>query len=308
MSQFQYPHPWTAGYAIPRYVEAEPQGRGVFVTKQLPRGTFGPVPKDRQVWDKTKWATPKYAQGRYGKTAMTTKMLPRRTVGLLAPDPFARPLGSLDGSTVGGSSLSGNTLGAHAEQSKSFDPILEYGKQSANWIVGEVMRLPKDMRKAELKGLFDAINPGLFVEVEKKAEMYQQKGHKPREALRRAIAASLANDMVEDFKRLGAPAALSGFWSTVGSAVTKPFSLAAKGVKKLGGIACSVAKTPAGVVAGGAAGGPAGAAGVQVAAGMCPAGSQPMSPPMASGSGTSGLPLVPIAIGAGALILVLALK
>lgn len=310
MSQFQSKHPWNAGYDIPRYVQAEPQGRGVFITKQLPRGTFGPVPKQsRQIWNRTKWASPDYAQGRYGKNPLVTKMIPRRTVSLLAPDPFARPLGSLDGSTLGDASggvLSGSTLGTPSPIAPSFDPILAYGKQSANWIVAEVMKLPPSRRKAELEGLFRAINPALSAEVEKKAAMYQKKGHAPREALRRAIAASLANDMVEDFKRLGAPEALAGFWSKVGSVVTKPFSLAAKGVSKLGSIACQVTKSPAGVVAGGAVGGPAGAAGVQVAAGMCPAGTQPIQQVAAAPS--SSFPIVPVAIGAGALILVLALK
>ena len=46
MSFYHQPHPWNPGYAIPKYVLAEPPGRGTFTTKWLPRGTISDVVPD----------------------------------------------------------------------------------------------------------------------------------------------------------------------------------------------------------------------------------------------------------------------
>lgn len=43
MSLYNLPRPWNSGYAIPRYVLAEPPERGTFTTAQLPRGTISEV-------------------------------------------------------------------------------------------------------------------------------------------------------------------------------------------------------------------------------------------------------------------------
>jgi len=38
MAFYHLPNPWNPHYAIPKYVMAEPPGRGTFTTRQLPRG------------------------------------------------------------------------------------------------------------------------------------------------------------------------------------------------------------------------------------------------------------------------------
>lgn len=46
MPFYHQPHPWNPGYAIPKYVLAEPPGRGTFTTKWLPRRTISNVVPD----------------------------------------------------------------------------------------------------------------------------------------------------------------------------------------------------------------------------------------------------------------------
>lgn len=215
MSHFQYPHPWDPGFATPAYVLAEPQGRGTFTTKYTPRGTIGTVPKNRMVYNRTRWATPNYAQGRYGENPLITKMIPRRTVSLLAPDFFARPLA--------GGVLAGSSLGDDFAVGSQGDPIRAFGEQGAQQVISKVKRLPRAQRA---QGLRDALGPTLNAEVEKKMSALRAKGVPPKEALRRALAASLSNRLGEEFVRLGktaAPAsatALSGGYSAVGATVT----------------------------------------------------------------------------------------
>ncbi len=213
MSHFQYPHPWDPGFAVPKYVLAEPQGRGTFTTKQEPRGTIGTVPKNRMVYNRTRWATPNYAQGRYGENPLVTKMIPRRTVSLLAPDFFSRP-------AAVGSVLDGSSLGNDFRVGSSGDPIRAFGEQGAKQILDKVKRLPRAKRA---QGLREALGPTLNAEVEKKMAAQRAKGVAPKEALRRALAASLANLLGEEFTRLGKTAApvsveLSGGYSATGAA------------------------------------------------------------------------------------------
>lgn len=124
MAQYQAPTPWNPGYDVPKYITAEPLGRGAFVTRQLPRGTFGPMPPDPSVWDRTGYQLPDYVKAEpIGRGTFTTKMLPRRTVPLFAPDIFQRPKKVRAARVVGsgavvatGSSLDGCTLGDEAPQ------------------------------------------------------------------------------------------------------------------------------------------------------------------------------------------------
>lgn len=46
MSFYHLPHPWNPGFAIPKYVMAEPMERGTFTTRQLPRRTISTLPPD----------------------------------------------------------------------------------------------------------------------------------------------------------------------------------------------------------------------------------------------------------------------
>ncbi len=43
---YNLPNAWSPGYALPNYVQAEGIGRGAFITKWLPRGTYGPAVVD----------------------------------------------------------------------------------------------------------------------------------------------------------------------------------------------------------------------------------------------------------------------
>ncbi len=40
---YNLPRPWNPGYVIPKYVMAEPPGRGTFTTAWLPRGTISSI-------------------------------------------------------------------------------------------------------------------------------------------------------------------------------------------------------------------------------------------------------------------------
>jgi hypothetical protein len=309
---------------------AEPQGRGTFTTRQLPRGTISALPKaSRQLWNKTRWAAPDYTQGRYDKTAQTTKMLPRRTVSLLAPDIFARPTGgparnpgrglvatgsTLDGASVGcGSTLDGtsiggeSTLGKHAYPKSGVDPIVDYGKKGANIIIGAVMKLPHASRKVELQKVLDKIGHGFRSSVEDKAKTFQEAGHKPKEALHMAVSAALSNKFLSDAMHAGSSFAsdLGDLWDDIGN--------------KLADVHCAVASSgitkTAATVAGGVYGGPAGAAaagaGANVLAAPCGGGSKaPRAPlPGAAPVQPSSFPTIPVVAAAGgALILFLALK
>lgn len=73
MSFYHLPHPWNPGYAIPKYVMAEPPGRGTFTTTWLPRRTISQLIPD------------------YLAKPVDQKLLGRRDA----------QLGSLSGSTLG---------------------------------------------------------------------------------------------------------------------------------------------------------------------------------------------------------------
>jgi hypothetical protein len=57
---------WRSGYAVPKYIHEEPIGRGVFVTKQLPRKTISmTIPS-------------MFAEGNYVSTGVTAPAPPER--------------------------------------------------------------------------------------------------------------------------------------------------------------------------------------------------------------------------------------
>jgi len=323
MSQYQRPSPWNPGYAVPKYVLAEPQGRGTFTTKQEPRGTIGTLPPNRQIWNRTKWAVPDYAQGRYDKTPFVTNMLPRRTVSRLLPDIFQRP-GS--GPVATGSTLDGSSLGTPTTARKQ-DPIAAFGTKTASWIVTNLMKVPASQQAAALKGLLDKIDPSLNATVQKNL---LASGRSSKKALESALALSFSTSMVNEFIKMGkgsSPGPMMdlgqsyqdlGFGlGTITGAISSAGSFIAHGISKIGGLACTVSGSPLTTVAAGAAGGPGAAVGVQVAAGVCGKGGS------SSSSGGSGqqqqynvappppkpFPIVPVALaGAAAVALIVLLK
>lgn len=296
MSFYHLPNPWNPGYSIPKSVLAEPPGRGTF----------------------------------------TTRWLPRRTISQLVPDYLAKPVvrgSSLDGDTIGNGSL-GSLAGSTVGEGRVYeleplgstpfskgDPLLQYGKQGAAILLGSVKHLPPQDRPKALKAALDTLDKTLWANVVEKTKKFREKGATPGEALRKAIAASLSNQLGDKFVDLGkrGPRALSGYQATgifgavtsVVGGVTGAVQDAAKtAVNKIEKLTCKVASNPStAAIAGGIAatqGVPpeTGATGARVAQTLC----GPAATPVVAPASTTPPWLLPAAIGGGALLLVLALK
>lgn len=78
-----YKNPWSPGYAIPGYVDAEPRGRGTFTTAQTRRRTISEPPKG---WTGG-YALPQNAEDEpAGQGTITTQQIKRRTISQFIPD------------------------------------------------------------------------------------------------------------------------------------------------------------------------------------------------------------------------------
>jgi hypothetical protein len=172
MSFYHLPHPWDPGYAIPEYVKAEPPERGTFTTKWLPRGTISAV-------------VPDY---------------------LAQPGPKLLGRGDADLGSLGDDTLGTGT----GEQVYTLQPlgaggnaVTLYGKQAADWIMGSISRLPQEYRKPALRALLDAIDPKLWVLIEKKGADYSAKGMTPKASLHRAISEAMSAGIVEEVLEAG---------------------------------------------------------------------------------------------------------
>lgn len=338
MSKFyNLPSPWNPGYDVPKYVLAEPVARGTFTTKQLPRKTISSVPAPVSPW-KSGYAVPAYVQKEtLGQGVFTTKWLPRRTIGPVTPNFLTKRLHALDGDSLGAAEWSAN----------SKDPIAEFGQKVASFLMTKVRGLPVKDRKAALRVVFDEIDPSLWETVATKAGALE-KSYSPKEALKRAIAASFANGLAEDLARIGqgkapkgyvklasGPQALSGLWdwvkkgarasvlpftwsfeaaAAVGNKIdwSKVGSFGSSVLSAIGGLACKALNNPA---AGLAAGGASAAMGAGPQAGMI--GAQAAQSACSSSAAPASAPvpqpttpswLLPAAIGGGALLIYLAVK
>ncbi len=166
----RHQHPWAPQLAMSRAVATEgPRAR---VSPGLKRGTG------------------------QGPNAVVTGYVPRKTIAGMQPNWFvegrsgAEALGSMPGDRIVGTGR---------------DPIATFGRDRAIAIVAAVMAQPKANRKAVLRTALERIHPGLSATVEAKASLFQQvKGFQAREALTRAIAASLSNQFLQSAKS-GAP-------------------------------------------------------------------------------------------------------
>lgn len=327
-------HPWNPGYALPANVLDEPPDQnGAMVTAQAARGTisaFKPFGA-RHPWS-TGYAIPGYINAeRPGGPVTVTPQAPRGTIAVKQPGVFMkqrptqyRGLGSFDGGSQGSlTSFGEGSLGATDAPSDVFgtkkDPILQYGAEAARIIVTEVRKLPAAKRKAGMKEVLDAVDPALWIKVEKTAEKYANLA--PQKALEKALTVELSNSMAEDLVALGRqgqPASLDGWFTDarkfMGRQTTKVGSFGSSVLGKLGSVACKLTNSgilgatagAAGMASGGPTGAQAGMVGAQIAGTLCAP--SPGSAPVSQQQ--SGMPswVVPAAIGGGVLILVLALR
>jgi hypothetical protein len=329
MAHYHQSHPWKPGYAIPKYVLAEPPGRGTFTTKWLPRRTisnvepkFAAVPEAPEALSGSNyWAVPDYVLAEPpGRGTFTTKWLPRRLAPTIVPDYVKKPeLSGLGATTYELLPIGGLGPG---------DPIKAFGERASEWIMANIKGVPADERTAALRALLDTIDKSLWVTVSNKATKYKAKGIPPKAAMQKALAASLSAGMAKELIQVGkGKTEALGFLGLekIGRAITGTIrgtvgsakDFVGKGLDKLGALACAVANNPAaGLAAGGAAaasGAPpqAGAAGVAVAQSLCakePAATQQQL--TTPGGAIDRLPgwVLPVAIGGGALVLVLVLR
>lgn len=191
MPFYHLPHPWNPGYAVPKYVLAEPPERGTFTTQWLPRGTISQIVPDylakpgRKILGRTDADL-----GSLGGTTLDCSTLSRPT---LAGH-------SLEGSSLGAEVYTLEPLGAGGT-----DPVLAYGMKASSWIMSTISRVPQPQRKAALRALLDAIDPSLWSKVDADGQKHQAAGMNPKAALARALAenmsAGIAHEIVETGKR-----------------------------------------------------------------------------------------------------------
>ncbi len=294
MAFYHLPNPWNPGYSIPEYVLAEPPGRGTF----------------------------------------TTKWLPRRTISQLAPDFLAKPTSTLSKpkhgkqGSLSGSSLGNNTiydLEPLGQVSGGGAQLFEnYGEQVSSWITKNIKNVPPQQRGEAIKKFLDAVDPGLYRRTEATKAKYKAQGMSASGALQKALAAEfekgLGKEVVELGKK-GKPKAVGqlaccGFRSGLGAfnPLTAITDFVSSGLDAVGGLACKILGNPLAPVAAAGAAAAAGAppqvgvAGATIAGGMC-GGSQTAAttPPTGAKEGMPGW-VIPVAIGGGALLLVLVLK
>ncbi len=185
MPFYHLPNPWNPGYAIPKYVLAEPPGRGTFTTKWLPRGTISQVAPD------------------YLAKPVDRKLTGRDDV----------ELGSLAGDSLGAMQIYdleplGQTTRATGtiDVSKpgfTGDPIKAYGERASEWIMGTIDEVDPDDRIIALRALLDGIDKSLWQTVEKRATKYKGKGMPVKRALQKALAVSMSNGVAAELLAAG---------------------------------------------------------------------------------------------------------
>ncbi len=187
MSFYRLPRPWNPGYAIPRYVMAEPPEQGVFVTDWLPRGTISQL-------------IPNYMA----------------TPGLRPRGAPSDDLGSLGGSSLRGSTLSGDTLGArrytlkplgaspYTSSSGGSPPTIStYGQRAAKVMIAGVSRLPPGQRAAAMRDAMVKIDPTLPARAEKHTMEARKRGLAPGPALEQGIATAMTTGVVGELAKIG---------------------------------------------------------------------------------------------------------
>lgn len=186
MSFYHLPNPWNPGYAIPKYVLAEPLGRGTFTTKWLPRGTISALPPDFLA---------KPAAGQAGELKRTYNV---------------EPLGSLGGDTLDAERFRHSTraTGAIDVSRPGFrgDPIKAYGQRASEWIMSSIGEVTPSHRKIALRALLDGVDKSLWITVEQRATKYRGRGMGSKRALQKSLAISMSNGLAKEMVDAGAKA------------------------------------------------------------------------------------------------------
>lgn len=290
MSFMQDGHPWSTGYAIPEYVRAEPPMRGTFTTRWLPRGTIPGLIPDFLAKPASKKLTGR-ADVHLGLGAQVYELLP-----------------------------TGDAPPAQITPGDPQDPIRVFGESVAVYVMREVRKLPAADRKNALRLLLDGFDQTLYGKVTERAQKFEKEGIPAAGALQKALSIVFSNTLGEEIVQLGksgkAPSKgilsrrhakpLGWNWDDVGNFFGKVGD-------KISSAACSILTNPlapaagAGVAAASDVPPQIGAVGVVVGAGMCASDKVPTMPPGALLQTTPSW-LLPVAIGGGALLLVMALK
>lgn len=280
MSQYILPNPYDAGYAIPDYVQAEPPGRGAFVSKGPIRGTIQPT-ADIQNWNGG-YQLPDYVQVEpWGQGAFGTKGPTRGTIQQAIPFPLSGFGDGRVGGVLGGIVMPDGPRGARTRAAMGnyestdgtgADPITAYGQQAATIITGELAKVPRAQQRSALKTLFNKIDTNLWKRVQTKAKTMPAQS-----AIASAFSEGALSEMVALGKGAaptpnsyvgmgacgcGAPDAMGDFFGSVGS-----FFGAV--LPALGSAACAMARSPLTGAAATAGAGPVGGVGAQAAAGAC---------------------------------------
>lgn len=195
MSFYHLPHPWDPGYAIPRYVMAEPPERGTFTTAWMPRGTIPNLVPDY-------FANPMGSQ----------KILGRKNAGLsglgsLSGSTLAGP--TLRGSTLAGSTLAGSSLGATEYELMPLGnggvsgAITKFGAKTAKMMIAKVKQLPPQQRGDAMKQAMAQIDPSLRSRCENYALAAKKAGMPAPRAFELGLARALSEGLTSEFQRLG---------------------------------------------------------------------------------------------------------
>lgn len=192
MSFYHLPNPWDPGYAIPEYVMAEPPGRGTFTTKWMPRGTIPTLVPD--------------FLAKPGQKLLGRDDADLAGLGSLGESSLAGP--TLRGSTLARHSLRGDSLGARVYTLEPLgatggDPIGAYGQKAAAYILSTVGRVPASQRKAALRALLDAVDPGLWAVVDARAAEAAARGLDAKAALAQGLARSFSEGMAKELIAIG---------------------------------------------------------------------------------------------------------
>lgn len=84
------------------------------------------------------------------------------------------------------------------------DPIAAFGQRISETIMTKIWELPADQRAPVLMSTLDAIDPKLYGVVDIKAKRFMaEKGYDARTALKHALAAAFANNLLGDFIQMG---------------------------------------------------------------------------------------------------------
>lgn len=83
------------------------------------------------------------------------------------------------------------------------DPITGFGQQAANVILSRLESVPPAERPMALRALFTALDPKLARRIERMSTKLHKRGVPAQAALRAALAASLSQGLLDEYKALG---------------------------------------------------------------------------------------------------------